>query len=429
MIIKTSHFALPLCLLVAILFNTGCQNRGKRVNSSTENIAEQSNQSQKLGDTVATKIAEVPEDADDTVLDIVSSKNIVGELLGDNMHIRLDAIELYIASNGYIWRYDDTLHYSIPKVVAIAPEYNAVADSINKHIMKSLKYDPNSAPPIDIRQGYESTFEYRFQSHYLLLYYITFHYEAFGDGENCESLLFDLETGECIEQHNIPFSALFSIKGYFDFLNSRNWSDSVRKVFEEKYIEKNEDDEDPMDEKSMQEKIEEEYNYAKFHINYYYNKEFIFEREHNYYSVMGTTTAARRYEPIYNDRLPLKDLEPYLSDVGKQLLNENYFTLSTIEKIFFENMLWSQIEDYMFFELNDAENSCIAVNYQDRQNVWGYLYGKDKVGIDVKGVYEDGILTLKAANDSVYTIDINAYKGYPSSREQIVGYSDRNEPY
>lgn len=426
MIIKTSHFALPLCLLVAILFNTGCQNREKRVNSSAENIAEQSNQSQNLGETVATKKVAVSDDTDDTASDNVSSKNLVGELFGGEKNIRLDTIKLDIVSDEYSWI--DTLHYLIPKVVAIVPEYNAVANSINKQIMKLLDYDPNSATPIEIMNCLSIDFEYEYQPNYLLLSYTVVNYGAHGDVENYDNQLFDLETGECVEQQSIPFSALFSIKGYFDFLNSRNWSEGVRKSFEEAYNEMNENDEDPMDEKSLQKEIEKEYKCAKFHIAYSFDKNKIsFARENNYYACMAW--AIRCYEPGYGDGVTLKDLEPYLSDVGKQLLNKNYFTLSTIERILLRNKLWSQIEDYMFFELNDAENSCIAVNYQDRQNVWGYLYGKDKIEIDLKGVYEDGILTLKAANDSVYTIDINAYKGYPSSREQIVGYSDKNEPY
>ncbi|MBR5642740.1 MAG: hypothetical protein IKW77_00965 [Salinivirgaceae bacterium] len=426
MIIRTAHFALPLCLLVAILFNTGCQNRGKRVNSSTENIAEQSNQSQNLGDIVATKIEAVPEDTDDTVSHNSPSNNSDRELLKNNKYIRLDTIKLDMVSDEYYWT--DTLHYLIPKVVATAPEYNVVADSINKQIMKRLEYDPNSATPIEVLWYISIDFEYGFQSHYLLLSYTIVRHSAKGSYEDSDSQLFNLETGECIEQHNIPFSALFSINGYFDFLNSRNWSEGVQKAFEEAYNDMNENEEDPMDEKSLQKEIGKKYKYAKFHIDYSYDKnEFGFEREYNYYAVMPT--VARCYEPFYSDNLPIKDLEPYLSDVGKQLLNENYFTLNTIDQILFKIKLWNQIEDYMFFELNDADNSCIAINYQDRKNVWGYLYGKDKVGIDVKGVYEDGILTLRAANDSVYTINIIAYKNQPWICEQIVGYSDKNEPY
>lgn len=423
MIIKTSHFALPLCLLVAILFNTGCQNREKRVNSSAENIAEQSNQSQNLGDIVATKIEAVPEDTDDTVSHNSPSNNSDRELLKNNKYIRLDTIKLDIVSDEYSWI--DTLHYLIPKVVAIVPEYNAVADSINKQIMKLLDYDPNSATPIEIMNCLSIDFEYEYQPNYLLLSYTIVNFGAHGDVENYDSQLFDLETGECIEQHSIPFSALFSIKGYFDFLNSRNWSEGVRKSFEEEFRRMNADDEDPMDEKKLQEEIGEEYKYAKFHIAYSFDKNKIsFARENNYYACMAW--AIRCYEPGYGDGVTLKDLEPYLSDVGKQLLNKNYFTLSTIERILLRNKLWSQIEDYMFFELNDADNTCIAVNYQDRQNVWGYLYGKDKVGIDLKGVFNDGDLILKTENDSVLTIHINAYKEF---REQIAGYSDKTLPY
>lgn len=423
MIIKTANFVLPLSLFVVILFSVGCRNQGNRVNSSTENIAEQSNQSQNISDTVATEISEVQKDTDNTVMDDVRSNNSESELLGDSKHIRLDTIKLDIASNGRMWL--DTLHYLIPQVVAIAPEYNAVANSINKQIMKLLDYDPNSATPIEIMNCLSIEFEYEYQHNYLLLSYTIVNFGAHGDVENYDSQLFDLETGECIEQHSIPFSALFSIKGYFDFLNSRNWSEGVRKSFEEEYRRMNADDEDPMDEKKLQEEIDEKCNDRKFHICYSFDKdEFRFARESDYYSVMAW--AIRCFEPQYGDYQPLKDMQLYLSDVGKQLLNENYFTLSTIDRILLRNKLWNQIEDYMFFELNDADNTCIAVNYQDRQNVWGYLYGKDKVGIDLKGVFNDGDLILKTENDSVLTIHINAYKEF---REQIAGYSDKTLPY
>lgn len=351
----------------------------------------------------------------------------VSSQTGDNNNpfIRIDTIKFSYL--GYCIDFDEYMGYTIPKAVAINPEYQIVADSINKYIIELTEYHPENNY-IDTNWCRGINFQYEFKSNYLLLNNAMVVFCAHGEVESHYSQLFDLNTGNCIEQHEIPFSALFSIKGYFDFLNSRNWSENMRKAFEEEFRRMNEDDDDPMDEKKLQEEIDEECNYAKFHICYSFDKnEFRFARESNYYAAMAW--ALRCYEPEYSDHLPLKDLEPYLNDIGKQLLSEKYLNLSSIERILLKNKLWSQIEDYMFFELNDAENLSVALNYQDHKNVWGYIYGKDKTATDIKGVFENGVLTLKTSNDSVFTIYIKAFKEYSWGKDQIVGYSDKNEPY
>ena len=417
------RFPLPLCLWVATLCFVGCRNRAKQSDSLSVSRVEQSNPH--LADTVAATMSEMQNAADEAVPGEAVSPVSVGEWLGGEEHLRLDTIRLAIASNESSWL--DTLHYMIPKVVGAAPQYSSVAQAINQRIEELLEYRPDSATPIDMDGCLGIDFQYEYQSHYLYVSYKIVNYGAHGEVENCESQLFDTETGEYVEQHNIPFSALFSVKGYFEFLASRNWSDGVRKAFEQEYRRMNQEDEHPVDEKRLQEEIEENCNFAKFHIAYSFDREeFRFSREMSYYAVMAW--ANRCYEPEYGDQVSLRDLQPYLNDVGKQLIDDNYFMLSPINQILLKNRLWSQIEDYMFFELNDADNTCIALNCQDRQNVWGYWYRKGRSEIELKGVCDEDVLTLKTT-DSILTINVKAFKDYPYSREQIVGYSDKSLPY
>lgn len=122
--------------------------------------------------------------------------------------------------------------FQLPKVVTDNPAYSAIADSINNTLYSEISYSGN-LDEFTSHCGRLVVPSCQMGSGYLLM---DLGYADVRLKDNWEKqFFFDLKTGKCVtygdkgEHAFPPFSALFTTDGCFEFLNSRRWSDEVKK--------------------------------------------------------------------------------------------------------------------------------------------------------------------------------------------------------
>lgn len=337
-------------------------------------------------------------------------------------------------------------HYSIPKVITDNPQLLNISNSINEIIYKELDYGDD----LDrwTWNYHDVDFRYEFESPYLLLSIDYIFFGAHGEFENQSTLLFDLRTGERVKLvENIPFSALFSTEGYFDFLNGRKWSEGVYETVIEAYMD------EASDSKTKCDSIEAYYmsKYGQFHIDYCFsNGKFNFWRENNCYSIF--CWAHRCFEPSYIDECPIDSVLPYMNEIGKSAISLAKMKYG-VSYLLSKNELFEKIEDYLFLEIETQENSYeeylkksnvdenkdwndnpiqIALNYQNPQSIEGILYidGKKE---RITGKFESDVFYLHSTqSDWTYSFSKKDLENVTISNpkenaRKIVGYTDKNE--
>ncbi|MCQ2192559.1 MAG: hypothetical protein MJZ23_06820 [Paludibacteraceae bacterium] len=345
-----------------------------------------------------------------------------------------------------------TASYSIPQVKTDNPELTDIANSINSQIND---FDFFAADCHGV------SFNYEMEDMYLLLDIVYVGYGAHGDVDNYETLLFDLETGNkvCFSEETgvrIPFASLFTLDGYFKFLNSRKWDDGVYKSFFVAYKDyyeydwKNDRNTGKVADSLMVDSIAFGHaKYAQFHIDYSVNEnEFYFYREGICYS--DFCYADRCFEPGYSDKCLIKEIKPYLNKIGKVVVDNKK---SRIQKIVEAARLKEMIDNRMFFEISDWEcentnNSTgeeedeickyiphkVAIDYSDPEKIEGYLFvGDKKEKIIVSQQGDDTILKSKRSDWSFRfsknDIDDCFWNKEKRTNGLIIGCNLSNDPY
>ncbi len=299
-----------------------------------------------------------------------------------------------------------TAHYSIPQVKTEDHEQTSVADSINSQILRAVSYDEDYNVFTEYCHGV--SFNYEMEDEYLLLDIEYVGFEAHGDVDNEETLIFDLETGDkvCYNEEacfKIPFASLFTLEGYFKFLNSHNWDEGVYKAFFDAYKDYYEYDEngnssdEPADSSMVDSKAFGHAKYAQFHIDYRIDKEKIeFWRESNWYA--DFCYASRCFEPYYSKSCLIKDLKPYLNNIGKVVVDDKK---SRIQKIVEAVNLKETVSDRLFFEVSEWRSPGkyvphkVAIDCSDPEKIVGYLFIGDKKE-KITGCNQDGTIFLKS---------------------------------
>lgn len=316
-------------------------------------------------------------------------------------------------------------HYNIPKATTEDPALLSIVDSINSRILSVIEYSDDEWQKhgwcMEWCHGVD--FRYQMEQNMLLITMDIISFSAHGDEMYGETLLFDLTTGSKITVGEIPFSALFSTKGYFDFLNARGWSDSVKSAFDESFVRMS--NAESADEANLYYGNRDTiYRAAKFFVDYnFYNEEFHFWRDAESYVTI--CWAMRCYEPCYKDVCSIEEMKPYLSVVGENYLC-NRKEMSQIERAIWKKQLCQQIEYCLYMEMytgrKENETCRIAINYDDPQNVYGYLYDDSNQIEEIEGVFSDGTVTLHTSNFGDITFNMDSLFQYRArDRKKYVG--------
>lgn len=350
-----------------------------------------------------------------------------------------------------------TVHYSIPIVNANAIQYNDIVVSINTYIENILKYEEYDG--MTEKENWEVwaennchgiDFRYEISSNILYLGLLVVWYDSRHEWYDFFPLMFDLTTGKIIEQHKFPFSTLFSLKGYFEFLNKRDWSNKAKREFKENFEALYEEEKDSYENldslKAEYQNLAEIYVInAKYDINYRVLENLFKFDIHA--SVMPI--YARALDPYLSDKCTIEEVTPYLSEIGKKYIQlEQDTTISILEKTLRENELYNQIEDCLYFEMylgnntgnetslisihytpcsskrmpEENETYLVAINYNNPQNVYGYLFTPEGSCENITGTFSEEVFMLKADNVGEFTVNLKDI--YIPSNEPYGRYSD-----
>ena len=306
-------------------------------------------------------------------------------------------------------------HYSIPKLKTSDSEYAALVERINKEVLKLIDYEEDeeygrSIWVINTCAGVDFSYEF-----YSNLLYISLHmvrHCAHGDCDDGFSKLFDLTTGDEIEQKQVLFSDLFSTKGYFDFLNKIGWTDKVKNAYRDGYEQAFKDEPYYLVENS--DYIERQALRAQFGIDY----EFI--NDELKISMYGEGTmghALRCYDPYVDERFKMADLKPYLSEVGEKLFFERDTSKGIIENQLWLNKLYEQIEDYLYLGIFiEGKPYKMALNCQNPDKVWGYLYDEKGNCEEIEGFLSFGIFVLNSERRGEMIVECAQLENYNSPK-------------
>ncbi len=314
-------------------------------------------------------------------------------------------------------------HYSIPKLKTLDSRYAEAVEKINRDICGRIDFDYEENNHYDWAENicYEFDFNYEFKANLLYVNVNMNRHCPHGDCYDNFDKLFDLTTGDEIEQKQILFSDLFSTKGYFDFLNKIGWTEQVKKAYEDGY--KSAFEEDPDYIEKFSEEIELQALRAQFHID--------FELIHDEIKISmdgeGSMSYAQRcYDPYHYERFKIADLKPYLGEVGKKFLFERDTSKSIIESQLWLNELYNQIEDYLFLGVFIEEKPYkMALNYQNPNKVWGYLYDEKGNCENIEGTFSVGLFMLKSALIGTITVEYDPLKN--KKDPQCYGYTHKYE--
>ena len=312
-------------------------------------------------------------------------------------------------------------HYSIPKLKALDSRYAEAVEKINRDICGRIDFDYEENNHYDWAENicYEFDFNYEFKANLLYVNVNMNRHCPHGDCYDNFDKLFDLTTGDEIEQKQILFSDLFSTKGYFDFLNKIGWTEQVKKAYEDSC--KSTYKEDPGYIKKFSEETELQALWAQFYIDF----ELIHDEiEFSLDGEGARSNYQRCYDPYLYERFKIADLKPYLGEVGKKFLFERDTSKSIIESQLWLNELYNQIEDYLFLGVFIEEKPYkMALNYQNPSKVWGYLYDEKGNCENIEGTFSVGLFVLKSALIGTITVEYDPLKN--KKDPQCYGYTHK----
>lgn len=338
------------------------------------------------------------------------------------------------------------VYYEIPQVKTDNPNLSYIADSINAKILKTIDFDTDLDAFTSYCHGVN--YRYAFEGDYVLLDLDMVGYGAHGDVDYDESLLFDLRTGDMLTFSensgiSVPFAYLFSLDGYYEFLNSRNWDKGVFEAFLESYTYREEDGNEIVDE----DYVFAHAKYAQFHIDYSFDTNvFYFWREYVWYA--DFCYAERCFEPYYGDECSINQVKPYLNKLGKIMTDNKKSRIGkTVAAIEFSKTM----KNRLFFEVSgekctkqdgsEEENEgCeyvpykVAIDYSNPNKITGYVFIGDRKE-KITGHEKDGYTYLKSKQSNwEFSFSEEAFNAIFWSKERgeigrIVGCNEPNDPY
>lgn len=285
--------------------------------------------------------------------------------------------------------------FQLPKVITDNPAYSAISDSINNTLYSEISYSGN-LDEFTSHCGRLVVPSCQMGNGYLL---IDLGYADVRLKDNWEKqFLFDLKTGKPVtygdkgEHAFPPFSALFTTDGYFEFLNSRKWSDEVKK---------NHFDHAPSVQFDIDYRIDGDLSYKigpwEFSLDY--------TCEDDYYWYTNQQGNECWYEGKDSwGECRKEEVLPYLNQVGRALFDARK---SPIERILKAHSYCGKVGHNLFLQLEYQEGDDnpgvvyrdsslqVAVDISKPKRVKGYLYVNGKRE-RIKGSFEDDELHLKS---------------------------------
>jgi hypothetical protein len=278
-------------------------------------------------------------------------------------------------------------HFSeIPKVRDVSNANSKAVEKINAQILDRFminSFEPNDNEDFrwyDVKCGSEIKGD---------ILYIWFKGEYFGAYPNYveDDFYFDIQSGELLTLNVIPFHALFTLQGYFDFLN-KYWLNGVKSEFDAAI----------------------DCAGSPPYCSYYDIYNFTVDGGKLTLSLASDCYphVAQACTPIYETSVAIDSVKDYLNEPGKYVLIESdYFSKSAIEKFIENKKLKNKVPDnvYLFGKIDGKFPFSMALNRNKSQGeLSGFYYYDNKLRpIAIVGQENEGMITLTETVDGKTT--------------------------
>lgn len=257
---------------------------------------------------------------------------------------------------------DNSVVSRLPRVRDTSGRYTKVVAKIDSFLLDRFMINSFDQKELTEFRWYDVSFRSEVKDDLLFIAFAGEYYGAYPTNVE-EEMFFDLRTGDYIQNEDIPFEALFTLKGYTDFLN-RYWLTSVKGAFQKAV-----DCAGDMD------------PYCSYYdIDWYQIKNGWF-----YFSLTNDCFphAVRACAPDIMRSMPVDSLRQHLSPMGqKVLLDDAYTTRYGVDKCLYNQKMKGQIPTnlYLFGKIDARQAFTMAINLDTRSDkVTGYYYYDDKL--------------------------------------------------
>lgn len=280
---------------------------------------------------------------------------------------------------------DPSAKSKIPHITCKQGADDSVVMKINNSIMETFMIE--DFDPVKAGDFNWSGVDYKYEIKSNILW-ISYHGEYLGPYPNEveDNLFFDLSKGNLLNSRTLPFSALFSLEGYFSFLNEY-WIPGCSKEFDK-----------------ATKCAGSEPDCSCYDIG--------FSLSENQLKVFFTGDcfphAARECNPTYSINLPVDSVKPFLSSFGtKVLFNTEYFRMTELDRYLFYRDNQKNIPDYYFIS-GSIDNKypislAIELNDSSKKATGYYFYNKQKKSIRLAGEFNPTRINLTESSDNKIT--------------------------
>jgi hypothetical protein len=274
---------------------------------------------------------------------------------------------------------------NIPHITGNPGTDDSVVVKINNTIRETFMiddFDPVKA--VDFNwSGADYTYEIKSN-----ILWISYHGEYLGPypSEVKDNLFFDLSNGNLLDNRTLPFSALFSLEGYFSFLN-KYWIPGCSKEFEK-----------------AAKCAGSEPDCSCYDI--------AFSLSDNHLKIFFTGEcfphAAQDCNPAYSANLPADSVKPFLSSFGRYVLfNTEYVRMTELDRFLFYRDNLKTIPDYYFISGSIGNkypvSMAIEINDSSKKVTGYYFYNKQQKSISLTGEFNPAKINLTESSDNKIT--------------------------
>jgi len=276
----------------------------------------------------------------------------------------------------------------IPKLKDIANPKNPIVAKVNQHFMDRFEITSYNQRELEEFRWSELDFKSEILDNLLYISTSGEYYAAYPNYVEDE-MFFNLSTGDLLKNTDIPFQALFSLKGYFDFMN-KHWLPGARPAFKE-----------ALECSDSAELYCSYYDVDKY--SYQANKSFICTLSNDCYPHALLACAPGHSVTLMDDTII-----PFLNDFGKDALITNHYSqLVGVRKYQYNKKIESQIPDNLFFigKIGGKYEFSMALqlNPSTHKADGYYYYERKKIPITLSGTFGETSIQLEELSEGKIT--------------------------
>ena len=249
----------------------------------------------------------------------------------------------------------------IPRLRDPSDPNNPMVQKINAVILDQLMIESYEQSEVVDFRYFEMSFESEVNSEMVYIHYSGEYLGAYPSPVENE-LLFDLKTGTILKSHPIPFHALFTLHGYFDFME-KHWLPKAKTLMEEAL--ECADSMDPF--------------CSLYDVSNYNSSETGFLITGDFSCFPHVNRACNPYLEL---TMTETDLTPYLSDFGKQVwLTDQYNNLKGLDKYLYAQKARANMPIHILLmgKIDGKYPISMALQYEPQSGkLEGYYYYNNK---------------------------------------------------